>query len=323
MEGDKEFAMRDEIELHEFCQIAGVTPDNLVKWRYAGLPISEPRLPSLGRSGRRSYMPRNDLVVVGRIKELARQYPRKRHLWHWHLYCEGHRIDIKSWALPLIPTEQQVALTHAGGGAALAKSKTVRAPVGRQLSNQLRNILNFTAFLDAWLAVLAGNERYGDLYIVADSGFDLLRKAIDLPPVKTRNPDLAHAFNRLDLSPSGLRKAVAEASSAEVERCRRYLQVVAKLTEVSAARDPAALDAATKWLESGKLEPPSIRARRAQRKRPASPPKLVATLNLLWDEPVGCAVIFAALLAVCSEPSLSKIVSEFFALVVPAAEFKQ
>jgi hypothetical protein len=73
--------MRDEIELHEFCRIAGVRPETLVKWRYAGLPISEPRLPSLGRAGRRSYMPRGDLMIVERIKELARQYPRKLNLW--------------------------------------------------------------------------------------------------------------------------------------------------------------------------------------------------------------------------------------------------
>jgi hypothetical protein len=304
---------QDEIELQELCKVTGTRPRNLVDWRNAGLGIPEPRLVSLGRGGTKSYLPRDTVWLVNRINDLRRQHPRKLDLWLWRLWIEeDFPTDIRSWVLRLIPAgEAQPGLDSAS----LEKSTSLRSPLGRQLSQRVRQLLDLTMLLDNVRAVLAGTARLGDLYATAEPPvLDISLKVTGLPTVNAPGDDLIAALNRIDLSWSGLAAAVNTADDAEFERSRRCLRLVTKLITTVENSDYVAREAVIRRLESGKREPHSIRARKAQRKRPPAPPKLIATLDLLWNEPVACAVILAGLMELCNEPFCWKIISDALAM---------
>jgi hypothetical protein len=246
--------------------------------------------------------------LIERLNEL-RQQTRDADEWLWQLWLDGFKVDIRSWTKKHVDSLQE----RLDGG---VDTKSLRSPVGRQFSNRARRARDRDEFIRTWLAVAAGVAPLVSLYATAEPPvFDIMLKVSGLPsnaPVPGR--DLRRELSKVDLSFAGLSKTiVADASDEDFEQSRRDWGVIAGLIEAAQTTDwnatTAAWEARISSLTGAPPDPPSIRARKAQRVRPLPPPTIIITLRKLWYESVARAVTLAALIAFRRSPYFSNVVS--------------
>jgi hypothetical protein len=298
------------ISLREVCDRTGVTERDLLEWRRKG--IGEKPLPiSLGRMGTASYYPPETVRLISRLNEL-RQQIRDADEWLWRLWLEDFKVNIRSWVKKHLDGLQM----RLDGR---VEVKSLRSPTGRQLSNRVRRAPDRDEFIRAWLAVVAGMAQLVNLYATAEPPiFDIMLKVSRLPsnaPVPDR--DLRRDLSKMDLSFAGLRTTIADASDEDFEQARRDWRVIAGLIETAEMIDwsgaTSAWDARLKLLAGVAPDPPSIRARKAQRVRPSPPPTIIITLRTLWREAVGRPAMLATLMTFRRLPYFSNAVSEMLA----------
>jgi hypothetical protein len=301
------------ISLQELRARTGASERNLSGWRRLGLGMPEPQQISLGRRGTVSYYPVETVRLIGRLNQL-RQEIRDADKWLWQLWLDGFKVDIRSWSKMHLDRLQK----KLEGGVA---SKSLRSPVGRQLSNRIRRASDRDEFIRAWLAVTAGMGQLVNLYATAEPPiFDITLKVSGLPSnAKPPDHNIRRELSKVDLSFGGLSKIIiADASDDDFEQARRDWRVIAGLIEAAEMIDwnaatAAAWEARIKSLAGAAPDPPSIRARKAQRVRPLPPPKIIITLRTLWREPVARAVVLATIMALRQSPYFSNFVSEMLA----------
>jgi len=290
------------------CARTGTSERNLSEWRPRGLGVPEPLPISLGRRGTVSYYPAETVRLIDRINKL-RQQTRDADIWLWQLWLDGS-VNIRLWAEKHLDNLQK----KLDGG---VHSKPLRSPIGRRLSNRVRRARDRDEFIGGWLAAAAGLVPLVSLYAAAEPPiFDLTLKVSGLPsnaPVPDR--DLRRDLSKMDLSFAGLRKTIADASDEDFEQARRDWRVIAGLMETAEIIDwsgaTSAWDARLKSLAGVAPDPPSMRARKAQRVRPSPPPTIIITLRTLWREAVGRAAMLATLMTFRSY--FSNVVSEMLA----------
>jgi hypothetical protein len=300
------------ITLQELCGRTSVSERNLSEWRRLGLGVPEPWQISLGRRGTASYYPVETVKLIERINEL-RQQIRDADKWLWQLWLDGFKIDVRSWLKKHLDDLQK----KLDGG---VDAKSLRSPTGRQLSNRVRRARERDEFIRAWFGVTAGLYQLVSLYATAEPPiFETMLKVSGLPskaPVPDR--DLRRELRKMDLSFGGLGKTITTyASDEDFEQAWRDWRVIAALIEVAEIIDwnatTAAWEARMNSLAGGPPDPPSIRARKAQRVRPLPPPTVIVTLRALWHESVARAVMLAAVIAFRRSPYFSNFVSEMLA----------
>jgi hypothetical protein len=296
------------ISLHELRARTGVSERNLSEWRRFCLGVPEPLPISLGRRGTVSYYPPETVSLIRRINEL-RQQVRDADKWLWQLWLDGFKVDIRSWAKKHLDSLQG----RLDGG---VDEKSLRSPTGRQLSNRVRRALDRDEFIHAWLAVTAGVAPLVGLYATAEPPiFDIMLKVSGLPSnARLPDRDLRRELSKMDLSFAGLSKTIiADASGEDFEQARRDWRVIAGVIEAAEMIDwsaaTAAWEARISSLAGALPDPPSIRARKAQRVRPLPPPTIIVTLRTLWHESVARAVVLAAVIAFRRSPFFSNLVS--------------
>jgi MerR HTH family regulatory protein len=300
------------ISLKELRSHTGASERNLSEWRRLGLGVPEPMQISLGRRGTASYYPPETVQLIRRLNEL-RQQIRNADKWLWQLWFDGFKVDIRSWAKKHLDNLQK----RLDGG---VDAKSLRSPIGRQLSNRVRRAPDRDEFIRAWLAVAAGMDQLVSLYATAEPPiFDIMLKVSGLPSnAKPPDRDLRRELNKVDLSVGGLSKTIAaDASEADLEQARRDWRMIAGLIEATEMIDwnaaTAAWEARMRSLAGAALDPPSIRARKAQRMRPLSPPQIIIALRILWHESGARAAMLAALIAFRRSPYFSNVVSAMLA----------
>jgi hypothetical protein len=297
------------ISLQELRTRTGVSERNLSEWRRLGLGVPEPKQISLGRRGTASYYPVETVRLIDRLNELRREI-RDADEWLWQLWLDGFEVDVRSWAKKHLDSLQK----RLDGG---VDPKSLRSPTGRQLSNRVRRAPDRDEFIRAWLAVAAGVAQLVSLYATAEPPiFDIMLKVSGLPSnAKAPDRDLRRESGKVDFSFGNLSKTiVADASDDDFEQARRDWRLIAGFMDASGRIDwtaaTAAWEARIKSLTGAPPEPPSIRARKAQRVRPLPPPQIVIALRLLRDESGARPVMVAALMAFRRSPYFSNFVSE-------------
>jgi hypothetical protein len=300
------------ITLQELCARTGASERNLSEWRRRGLGVPEPLPISLGRRGTVSYYPVETVRLIDRLNEL-RQQTRDVDKWLWQLWLDGFRVNIRLWAKKHLDNLQK----RLDGG---VDAKSLRSPTGRHLANRVRRATDREEFIQAWLGVAAELVQLVNLYATAEPPiFDIMLKVIGLPS-NVRPPDsgLRRELRNVDLSFGGLSKTIiGDASDEDFEQARRDWQVIAGFIQSAGKVDWSATAAGwetrIKSLAGASPDPPSIRARKAQRVRLQRPPEVINVLWALWHEPVGRAAMLAALLAFRRSQHFSQFISEVLA----------
>jgi hypothetical protein len=279
-----------------------------LEWRRKGI-VEKPLQISLGRKGTVSYYPPQTVRLIDRLNEL-RQQVRNADEWLWQLWLDGFEVDVRSWTKKHLNNLQK----KLDGG---VDSKSLRSPTGRQISNRVRRAPDRDEFIRAWLAVTAGIAQLVSLYATAEPPiFDITLKVSGLPSnAKPPDRDVRRELSKMDLSFGGLSKTIiANASDEDFEQARRDWRVVAGLIEAAEMIDwnsaTAAWEARINSLTGTPPDPPSIRARKAQRVRPLPPPTIIITLRTLWHESIARAVMLATLMAFRRSAYFSNFVSE-------------
>jgi hypothetical protein len=300
------------ISLQELRARTGASERNLSEWRRLGLGVPEPQQISLGRRGTASYYPIETVLLIDRLNEL-RQRIRDADEWLWQLWLDGFQVDMRSWAKKHLDSLQAKL-----GGRIDAKS--LRSGAGRQLSNRIRRAPDRDELVQAWLAVVAGMAQLVNLCATAEPPiFDIMLKVMGLPgDVKPPNHNLRRELGKIDLSFKGLNETVvANASEEEFEQARRDWQLIDGLMKAAEMIDwnvaAPALETRIKSLVGAPADPPSIRARKAQRVRPLPAPQFIILLRSLMHESVARSVMLVALMAVRRSAHFSNVVSEALA----------
>jgi hypothetical protein len=300
------------VSLQELRARTGASERNLSEWRRLGLGVPQPQQISLGRWGTASYYPVETVRLIERLNELRRQV-RDADEWLWRLWLEGFQVDIRSWATKHLGSLQK----RLDGG---VDAKSLRSPTGRQLSNRVQRAPDRAELVSAWLGVAAGMAQIVNLFATAEPPiFDNMLKVIGLPgSVKPPDHSLRRELSKIDLSFEALSKTVvANASEEDFEQARRDWRLIDGFIKAAEMIDwnvsTPALEARIKSLAGARPDPPSIRARKAQRVRPLLPPQFIILLRSLLHESVARAVMLVALMAVRRSPHFSNIISEALA----------
>ena len=249
--------------------------------------------------------------LIDRLNEL-RQQIRDADKWLWRLWLDGFKVDIRSWAEKHLDSLQR----RLSGG---VDTKSLRSPTGRHLSNRVRRAPDRNDFIGAWLAVARGLEQFVSLCATAEPPiFDIMLKVGGLPSnMPPPDSKLRRQLSNVDLSFGGLRETVVAAATEDFEQARRDWRIIDGFIDAAETIDWNA--ATTSWgakvksVVGGGPDPPSIRARKAQRVRRVPPPKFIVTLRTLWHEPVARAVMLAVLIAFRQSENFSNIITEFLA----------
>jgi hypothetical protein len=106
--------------------------------------------------GNRLLLPVETVRLVDRLNEL-RQQIRDADKWLWQLWLDGFNVEMRLWTKRHLDRLQK----KLGGGVDL---KSLRSPVGRQLSHRVRRASARVEFIRAWLAVAAGLAPLVNLY---------------------------------------------------------------------------------------------------------------------------------------------------------------
>ena len=259
------------------------------------------------RGGTASYYRPETVAIVRRIRELRRQ-TRSADDWLWRLWIEGYPVEILPWAKRRLE-------------ASAKKIEDVRRDVSRKdLAQHVAKRRTFdgrtispkqeVGLLDAALSAGAGKA---DGF--QPSAFGTLLKVAGLSPQRFPHPEVELVEM---LAVERQSELVASATEDEAEQARRDWQAIARLVETAEAVDWAAsmpaIEPAIARITGEQSDPPSWRARKANRARPQGAPATIGLLLDQWRDYDGRAMMLAFLIGARRDRNRSKRITELIAL---------
>jgi hypothetical protein len=264
-------------------------------------------LVSRGRDGFESYYPFEYIGTIKRLQELIGNSRRNFDQWLWRLWLEGHDVDIRAWARE-----------HLASG--LKKLGRRGSSAARLIRNRVRGPMHRTALADyAHLAAAgrAGPARDASLHNADLPILDIMLRIGGLPS-KAGPPsgELKHIEHAFELS--SLDRILENATDEELTQARRDWQALARCVDAAQTVDWDAVSpemSARISLVEARPDPPSWRARKAQRQRPLPPPVPVRLLMAFWPELAVRATALPLLIHYRRLPTMNQVFTEAVAIV--------
>jgi hypothetical protein len=313
---------RGWITLDRLLAETGIDKDTLnnlrQRYRYV-IPRSLVIPRATGRGGVAFYPPET-ASIIRRLNELRRENPNPDDCL-WRLGLEGHRVDIRGWASDRI---EQLGLwaaeTYAGiTGDMLRKAALAFKPF---LKGRVRYDERVRDLLDWSLSAAAGDHAAGrDL---SEPGGPPIRhtlaQATGMPaPASHPSREEAELFavmiELMDLQRQA--EIARDAADEQVEWALQVLRVVDRIiATIKTLNWNSAWPTIEPFVPRAKPEPPSWRARKAQRKRPLPAPAFVGVISAGWRRFDIRASAFSVLINLCSRnPAWSKGIAELLAFI--------
>jgi hypothetical protein len=265
-------------------------------------------LVSRGRQGFESYYPSDSVGTIKRLLELKADSPRNFDEWLWRLWLEEHEVDIRAWVRD-----------HLASG---LKKLGRRGSSGfRHIRNRVRGPMHRTALSDyAHLAAAgrAGPARDASMHNADPPIFDLLLRIGGLSHnTKLPSGELKRIEHNYEFSL--LVRIIESATDDELTQARRDWQALARWADAAQSVDWDALSPEVseriKSLTGAPPDPPSWRARKAQRRRPLPPPDVIRFLLAFWPELAARAAVLPLLIHFRRSPTLNQLFTQAVAMV--------
>jgi hypothetical protein len=270
--------------------------------------------------GAAAYYPPQTARVIHRLNELRRDNPNPDECL-WRLWLEGPPVDIRGWASERTEQLGQWAAETYGNNGGDTLRKAALAFV-RFLKGRVRNVERLSDLLDWSVSAAAGDDAAGrDLS--EPGGPPILHttaQAADAPaPASLPAPVVAKLIVVLvELMDLQRQTEIARnATGEEVEWARQQLRVADRIIAAVKMFDwNSAWPTIEPLVPRAKPEPPSWRARKAQRKRPLRAPAFVGLTLRMWRRFDARAWVFAALINLGRRgPLWSKGIGELLAFI--------
>jgi hypothetical protein len=265
-------------------------------------------LVSRGRGGSDSYYPSESVATIKRLRDLSRHPPRNWDDWRWRLWIEGHEVDIRAWARGHLASGLKKLGRHGSSGSRLIGDR-VRRPIHRTALSD---------YADLAAAGRAGPARDASMHNADPPILDLVLRIGGLPrnagppSGELRNVEHTYEFSLLD-------RILGTATDDELGQARRDWQTLARWVDAAQAVDWNAVSpdvtVRIKSMTGERPDPPSWRARKAQRRRPLPPPDLVRFLMDFWPELAARAAVLPLLIHLRRSPALNAAITEAVAIV--------
>jgi hypothetical protein len=315
---------RGWISLDRLLAETGVSKETLnnlrQRYRYA---IPRPLVVPLATDrGAASFYPPETAPIIHRLNELRPENPNPDECL-WRLWLEGHPVDIRGWASER--TEQLgqwAAETHAGGNNAGDTLRRAALAFVRFLNGRVRSVERLSDLLDWALSAAAGDDAAGrDL---SEPGGPPIRhtlaQAAGMPaPASLPSPvEAALIMVQVELMDLQRQTGIARnATDEEVEWARQQLRAADRIIAAMKMVDwNSAWSTIEPSVPRAKPEPPSWRARKAQRKRPLRAPAFARVALKTWRRFDGRAWVFTALIDLGRRgPRWSKGIAELLAFI--------
>jgi hypothetical protein len=316
---------------------AGTPKSTLAEWRKAGL-LPEPISIPLGRGkGSASYYPPGTDALFARLREPGRAI-QDRDVLIWDLWFDpaNYPVNIRRWVLEridkfLAALSDPRAAEFVSGLKSPERTRVVvntlpRRHPARVILGNLRDDSAFATLCSWALDIADDRDPSVSLYDPQSAVLAALLKAFGLPcdfspaPDKQINPEML-SLAYLGTLVKKAKEDTAAASDEEFAQVRSDYQAIAALAEAAEAVDwnavRRALDQNAAFLALTSMEPPSYRARRAERhaqRENQLQPKVIRTLLALWNNVVFRTAFVAALIYIRRSLGHAKNVSETIAL---------
>jgi len=265
-------------------------------------------LVSRGRAGVEAYYPPGSIRMIKRLLEISATSPRDMNRWLWQLWLEGFDVDICGWAKKHISSGLKGLVRRKSSGPRLIRNR-VRGHSHRAA---------FATYSHLVAAGRAGPDREVSIHNVDPPIFDLLLKIGGLPS-NTKLPAGELKKGEHKVSFKYLCKVLDTATEDEIEQARRDWRMLARWSDAAKAIDwnsiSPELDLKFKALTGAPSDPPSWRARKAQRQRPWPAPPLVQNLVALWPELAARATVLPFLIDLRRSPTLGQMITTWAATI--------
>jgi hypothetical protein len=277
----------------------GISDRRLAEWApHLGLRTC---LVSRGRNGIEAYYPPDSVGMIKRLLELRAQSPRDMDRSLWQLWLEGEDVDITAWAKKHLARGLRELGRRRSSGYSLML-KRVRRPTHR---------VALVSYAHLAATDRAGPGRETSLLNADPPIWDLALKIAGLPsnarPPSGEQKNIEHSY-----SFSHLYRLLSSATGDEIQQARRDWQMLARWVEAAGTIDWNSvgpdLELKIRTLEGARPDPPSWRARKAQRQR-QSPPDLVQSLVAFWPELAARAAVLPLLIGFRRSPILDQIIT--------------
>jgi hypothetical protein len=300
--------------------------------------LPAPILDPLGRGrGSASYCPPGTDVLFARLREPGRAtQDRDALIWDLWLDPTDYPVNMRRWVLnrfdrfldllraPEAP-EIVAALKNQEKATALIGALPRRHPV-RVILGNLKDA-SALATLCSWALDLADDRDPAvSLYDPQSAVLAALLKGFGLPrnfcpaPDKQINPEML-SLAYLGEFVKKAREGTADAGEEELSKVRPDCRAIAALADAAEAVDwnavSRALDKDAAFLALTSTEPPSYRARRAERhaqRKNQLQPKIIRTLLAIWNNFDCRAALVLGLVYIHCSPDHAKSLSEILAL---------
>jgi hypothetical protein len=285
---------------------AGAPKSTLAEWRGEGL-LPEPIVEPLGRGrGRASYYPPGTDALFARLRQPGRAtQDRDALIWDLWLDPAEYPVNMRRWVLKRIdrflaslraPEAPEIvaALKDSKRAAALIGTLPRRHPV-RVILGNLKDVRALATLCSWALDIADERDPAVSLYDPQSVVLAALLKAFGLPTHFSRVPDKQINPEMLSLSYFGeliakAREDAAGAGGEKLSQVRSDCRAIAALAEAAESVDWNAvsrtLDKNAAFLALTSTEPPSYRARRAERhaqRKNQLQPITIRTLLALWN----------------------------------------
>jgi hypothetical protein len=265
-------------------------------------------LVSRGREGIKSYYPSEGVVTLKRLLELSADLPRKFDESLWCLWLEDPEVDIRPWAKKHLASGLKKLGQRGSSGFRFMRNR-VRSPMHRSALSH---------YADLAAAGRAGPDREASIH---NADPPILRLMLNIgglpsnagpPSGELKKVEHTYEFSRLV-------EILESATDDELTQARRDWQALARWADAAQTVDWNAVTpdvtARMKSLTGARPDPPSWRARKAQRQRPMPPPDLVRFLVAFWPELAARAAILPLLIHLRRSPTLNAVITQAVAMV--------
>jgi hypothetical protein len=263
-------------------------------------------LVSRGSEGMDSYYGPNCVATINRARELIAEAPRDMNQRLWRLWLEGHDVDVHRWAKQHLASGLK-ELRRLQSSHRLIRNR-VRSPSHRAT---LHNYAHLAAIGQAGMA------EETSLHNIDPPVLELLLKTSGMPSNAIPAGELRDVEPRFSFH--YLHRVLATATDEEIEQARRDWRMLAGWVDAAGAIDwnliSPDIDAKIRALTGAPADPPSWRARKAQRQRPLPAPPLIQFLIAFWPELAVRAAVFSLLIDLRRSPTLDQIITAAAAMI--------
>jgi hypothetical protein len=236
-----------------------------------------------------SYYAPDSIRTVKRLLELSANAPRDMDEWLWRLWLEEENVDIIAWTKKHLNSGLTELSRGGSEGIRLLRNR-VRKPMHRAaLGNYSKHVA----------AGRAGPSYEMSLFNADPPIWKILLKSAGLPgnaPLpfgELKNLEQRYAV-------ANLYRVLETVTDDEKKQARRDWQMFARWAEAAGTIDWSmigpALDAKIRSLTGAPPDPPSWRARKAQRRRPSPPPPIIQFFIAFWPDLAGRVTVLPMLI---------------------------